>query len=186
MGKDRAMKGLPEFSATASNLIFLLFLVGIPLYGYFKGVKVYESFVEGAREGFDVAVSIIPYLVAILVVVGMFRSSGAMDLLTGLFPGVMKSLGLSPEVLSLILVRPLSGGASLGILGEIIAKHGADSDQARLGAVILGSTETTLYVIAVYFGAISIMRVRYAVHAGLIADAAGVVAAIIICSFFFG
>ncbi|MCX5860981.1 MAG: nucleoside recognition domain-containing protein [Desulfomonile sp.] len=179
------MKGLPEFSAIASNFIFLIFLVGIPVYGYFKGVKVYESFVEGAREGFDVAVRIIPYLVAILVVVGMFRASGAMDLITGVFPDIMKSLGLSPEVVSLILIRPLSGGASLGILGEIIAKHGADSYQARLGAVIMGSTETTLYVAAVYFGAVSIMRVRYAIHAGLIADAAGVIAAIAVCRLFF-
>jgi len=179
------MKGLPEFSATASNIIFLTFLVGIPLYGYLKGIKVYESFVDGAREGFDVSVRIIPYLVAILVVVGMFRASGAMDLITSILPDVMKSLGLSPEVISLILIRPLSGGASLGILGEIIAKNGGDSYQARLGAVIMGSTETTLYVAAVYFGAVSITRVRYAVHAGLIADAAGVIAAIAICWVFF-
>jgi len=115
----------------------------------------------------------------------MFRASGAMDLITSILPDVMKSLGLSPEVISLILIRPLSGGASLGILGEIIAKNGGDSYQARLGAVIMGSTETTLYVAAVYFGAVSITRVRYAVHAGLIADAAGVIAAIAICWVFF-
>jgi len=179
------MKGLPEFSAAASNVIFLAFLVGIPVYGFFKGVKVYESFVEGAKEGFEVAVRIIPYLVAILVVVGMFRASKALDLITQAFPDIMHSLGLSPEVVSLILTRPLSGGASLGILGEIVAKHGPDSYQARLGGVILGSTETTLYVIAVYFGAVSIARTRYAVHAGLIADAAGVCASIIVCLVFF-
>jgi spore maturation protein B len=180
------MKGMHEFSAIASNVIFLSFLVGIPVYGSFKRVKVYESFVDGAKEGFEVAVRIIPYLVAILVVVGMFRASGAMKLITEAIPGVLNALGLSPEVLSLILIRPLSGAASLGLLGEIITTHGADSYQARLASVIIGSTETTLYVVAVYFGAVLVNRVRYAVHAGLIADAAGILAAIIVCRFFFG
>jgi spore maturation protein B len=179
------MNGLSDFSSAASNAIFLAFLAGIPLYGFFKGVKVYESFVEGAKEGFQVAVRIIPYLVAILVVVGMFRASGAMDLVTGAFPGMLQALGLSPETVSLILMRPLSGAASLGILGEIVAKHGGDSYHARLGGVILGSTETTLYVLAVYCGAVSVSRTRYALHAGLIADAAGVCAAIAVCLIFF-
>ena len=179
------MTGLPEFSSIASSLVFLGFLVGIPVYGFFKGVKVYETFVEGAREGFEVAVRIIPYLVAILVAIGMFRASGAMNLIAGALPSVMTTLGISPEVLSLIVMRPLSGSASLGLLGEIVAHDGADSYTARLGAVILGSTETTLYVIAVYFGAVSVNRVRYAVHAGLIADAAGICAAIAVCLLFF-
>jgi len=179
------MKGLPEFSAVASNLIFLGFLVGIPVYGFFKGVKVFECFVDGAKEGFEVAVRIIPYLVAILVAVGMFRSSGAMDLIERFLPEVMASVGLSPDVLSLALMRPLSGGASLGILGEIIATHGADSYQARLAAVMSGSTETTLYVLAVYFGSVSINRTRYALHAGLLADAVGICAAIVVCLLFF-
>ncbi len=180
------MTGLPDFSATISNLIFLAFLVGIPLYGFTKGVKVYESFVEGAKEGFEVAVRIIPYLVAILVAIGMFRASGALAMLSGSLPESVKSLGLTPEVLSLALMRPLSGAASLGILGEIISSHGADSYQARLGAVMTGSTETTLYVAAVYFGAVSVSRIRYALHAGLIADAAGILAAIIVSRLFFG
>lgn len=179
------MNGLTDFSTLASNLIFLSFLVGIPIYGYFKGVKVYESFVEGASEGFQVAVRIIPYLVAILVVVGMFRASGAMELLAGFVPGVIGDLGISPEILTLALVRPLSGGASLGIMGEIVAHYGADSYQARLAGVIMGSTETTLYVVAVYFGAVSVRRVRYAVHAGLLADAAGFLAAVAVCLIFF-
>ncbi len=179
------MKGLSEFSAMASNVVFLAFLVGIPLHGFFKGVKVYEAFVEGAKEGFDVAVRIIPYLVAILVVVGMFRASGGMEIIARALPDMAKSMGLSPEILSLALMRPLSGAASLGILGEIAGTYGGDSYQARLGGVILGSTETTLYVAAVYFGAVSVMRVRYAVHAGLIADAAGILASLVVCSFFF-
>jgi spore maturation protein B len=179
------MKGMHEISSIASSLIFLLFLVGIPVYGFFKGVKVYESFVDGAKEGFQVAVRIIPYLVAILVAVGMFRASGAMKLITEAVPGVLNALGLSPDVLSLILIRPLSGAASLGLLGDIVANHGADSYQAKLGAVIIGSTETTLYVVAVYFGAVLVTRVRYAIHAGLIADAAGVLAAIVVCKLLF-
>ncbi len=180
------MPGFSEISGLISNLIFLGFLVGIPVYGFFKGIKVYEVFVTGAKEGFDVAVRIIPYLVAILVVVGMFRASGAMDLIATRLPGFMKSLGLSPDVLGLILMRPLSGAASLGALGEIIAKQGPDSYQARLASVIIGSTETTLYVIAVYFGAVAVAKTRYALHAGLLADAAGVVASIVICLIIFG
>ncbi len=107
------------------------------MYGFLKGVKVYETFVEGAREGFEVAVRIIPYLVAILVAIGMFRASGAMNLIANALPSVLTSLGLSPEIVSLILMRPLSGSGSLGLLGEIIAHDGADSYTARLGAVIL-------------------------------------------------
>lgn len=179
------MTGWSEFSSMASNAVFLAFLVGIPLHGFIKGVKVYEAFVEGAKEGFEVEVRIIPYLVAILVVVGMFRASGGMDIITRAIPDAAKSIGLSPEILSLALMRPLSGAASLGILGEIAAAHGGDSYQARLAGVIMGSTETTLYVAAVYFGAVSIARVRYAIHAGLIADAAGIVASLVVCSFFF-
>ncbi len=179
------MNGLPDLSAIVSNIIFLSFLIGIPLYGFFKGVKVYETFVEGAKEGFEVAVRIIPYLVAILVVVGMFRSSGAMQLIESGLPAVMHSLGLTPDVVTLALMRPLSGAASLGVLAEIIAKHGADSYQARLGSVIVGSTETTLYVVAVYFGSVAVIRSRYALHAGLIADAAGILASIFVCKMLF-
>lgn len=179
------MIGLPEFSATLSHVIFLSFLVGIPVYGFFKGVKVYECFVKGAREGFDVAVMIIPYLVAILVVVGMFRASGAMSLIGEALPGAMNRLGLTPDVIGLALMRPFSGGATLGLLGEIIARHGPDSYQARLAAVMSGSTETTLYVLAVYFGAVSVTKTRYALHAGLLADAAGIGAAIFVCLIFF-
>jgi spore maturation protein B len=180
------MNELTDIASSVSNLIFLLFVVGIPLYGFLKGVKVYETFVEGAKEGFDVAVRIIPYLVAILVAVGMFRASGAMELLTQAFPHVLTSLGLSPEVLTMALMRPLSGSATLGMLGDIITHHGADSFQARLASVIVGSTETTLYVVAVYFGAVSVTKTRYAIHAGLLADAAGICASIIVCRWFFG
>jgi spore maturation protein B len=176
---------LTDLASVVSNFIFLTFVAGIPLYGFCKGVKVYETFVEGAKEGFDVAVRIIPYMVAILVVVGMFRASGAMDLLRDGFPEILKRLGLSPEVLTLAFMRPLSGSATLGMLGEIVSSQGADSYSARLAAVIIGSTETTLYIVAVYFGSVAVTRTRYAVHAGLLADAAGVLASIVICKILF-
>ena len=175
-----------ELASTISNLILILFLVGIPLYGALKGVKVYETFVDGAKQGFEIAVNIIPYLVAILVAVGMFRASGAMDILTGFIPSPLRDIGLTSDVLALALTRPLSGAASLGILGEIVTSHGPDSFQARLGSVILGSTETTLYVVAVYFGAVNISRTKYAVQAGLLADLVGVVASIVVCRIIFG
>jgi spore maturation protein B len=179
------MKGLPEISSTVSNIIFLTFLVGIPVYGFLRGVKVYECFVRGAREGFDVAVMIIPYLVAILVAVGMFRASGAMTLIGQALPSFVERLGISPDIVALGLVRPLSRGAALGMLGEIVARYGADSYQARLASVINGSTETTLYVLAVYFGAVAVAKTRYALHAGLLADAAGFAASVLVCLIFF-
>ena len=179
------MFSISECSNILSNAVFLGFLVGVPIYGYLKGIKVYESFVEGAKEGFHVAVRIIPYLVAILLVVGMARASGFVDICAGYVPQSLREMGLSPEIISLILVRPLSGAASLALLGDIVTKLGPDSYEAKLASVILGSTETTLYVIAVYFGAVSITRVRYAIHAGLLADAAGAIAAILVCLLFF-
>jgi spore maturation protein B len=175
----------PDIVAAVSQLIFMAFLVGIPLYGHLKGVKVYESFVRGAREGFETAVTIIPYLTAVMVAVGMLRASGATKLLTSILPDALVSRGFTPEVAVMALMRPLSGAASLGALGEIIAAYGPDSLQARLGGVISGCTETTLYVLAVYFGAVSIYKTRYALHCGLFADAVGVIAAVVVCSVFF-
>ena len=175
-----------ELVSTISNLILITFLVGIPCYGAIIGVKVYETFVDGAKQGFEIAVNIIPYLVAILVAVGMFRASGAMDLLTGMLPSALHDFGITSEIIAMAITRPLSGAASLGILGEIVTAHGPDSFQARLGAVILGSTETTLYVVAVYFGAVSITRTKYAVHVGLMADLMGILASVIVCRLFFG
>lgn len=176
---------MTELSSTISSVLFLLILGGIPLYGYVKGVAVYEAFVEGSKEGFDTAVRIIPYLVAILVAVGMFRASGTINYISGMIPESLRSFGLTPEILTIGLIRPLSGSASLGMLGEIITTYGADSYQAVLGSVIIGSSETTFYVAAVYFGAISISKMRYAITAGLIADAVGFVASVTVCYILF-
>src|ERR1043166_7048098 len=148
----------------ASSWVLIALLVGIPLYGWGKGVKVYEAFVEGAKEGFQVAVRIIPFLVAILAAVGAFRAAGAMDALGRVLGPITVPLGLPAEGLPMAIVRPLSGGGSLGILGSILAAPGLgpDSYAGRLASVLQGSTETTFYVLSVYCGAAGIVRYRHA------------------------
>jgi spore maturation protein B len=170
-----------------SKYIIPFLLVGIPFYGLvIKKVKVYESFVEGAKDGFTIAVRIIPYLVAILVAIGMFRASGALDLLLNFLSPVLTLIGFPPENLPLALMRPLSGSGSLGLLTDLINAHGPDSLIAKIGATMFGSTETTFYVLAVYFGSVGIRKTRHALVAGLFADAVGVLSAVYICKFFFG
>ncbi len=172
---------MQQILGTISAWAIPLFLVAIPLYGMAKGVKVYESFVEGAKGGFQTAVRIIPYLVAILVAVGMLRAAGAIEMLSrGLGP-LLAWLRFPVEVLPLALMRPLSGGGSLGIVTELIQVHGPDSFIGRLAATAYGSTETTFYVLAVYFGAVGIKKARHAVFAGLVADVVSIVAAITFC-----
>lgn len=149
----------------------VLFIV---LYGSFKKVKIYEAFVEGAKEGFQVGVRIIPYLVAMLVAIGIFRTGGAMDFLTGLLAPVTDWIGMPSETLPMALMRPLSGSGALGILAEIVKVHGPDSLIGRMVSVMMGSGETTFYVLALYFGSVGITRTRQAVPAGLIADLVGV------------
>ena len=150
---------------------FLLFF--IPLVGFIKKVKVYEVFVEGAKEGFTVAVKIIPFLVAILVAIAMFRASGAMDYFVKFLSPLTELIGMPAEVLPAALMRPLSGSGTLGIVTELISTHGADSFIGRLASTMFGCTETTFYVLAVYFGSVQIKKTRHAVPAGLLADAAG-------------
>lgn len=161
-------------------------LVGIPLVGLIRGVKVYEVFVEGAKEGFDVAVKIIPFLVAILVAIGMFRGSGAMDLLTTALAPALNAMRFPPELFPLAVLRSLSGSGSLALMTDLVKTHGADSLLGRTAATMYGSTETTFYVLAVYFGAVGIRRTRHAVPAALIADFVAVIAAVVICRWMFG
>ena len=157
-------------------------LVGIPFYALtVRKVKVYEVFVVGAKDGFTIAVRIIPYLVAILVAVGMFRASGALDMLLDFLTPVLTLVGFPPENLPLALMRPLSGSGSLGLLTDLINEHGVDSLFAKIGATMYGSSETTFYVLAVYFGSVGIVRTRHAIPAGLIADAVGAIAAVFFC-----
>jgi spore maturation protein B len=162
-----------------------VFLVGIPVYGALKGVKVYESFVEGAKGGFQMAVRIIPYLVAILVAVGMLRGAGAIDMLAQWLDPVLRRVGFPVEILPLAIMRPLSGSGSMGIVAELIKAHGPDSFLGRLAASAYGSTETTFYVLAVYFGAVGIKKARHAVISGLTADIVSLIAAIIVCRLVF-
>ena len=173
---------------SASAWVLAVILVGIPVYGYAKGVKVYEVFVEGAKEGFATAVRIIPFLVAILAAVGAFRGGGAMDLLAGLLAPLTARLGLPAEVLPMALVRPLSGSGALGLLGNIFATPGLgpDSYAGRLGSVLQGSTETTFYVLSVYCGAVGIVRYRHALVAGLCADGTGLIASVVVVRLLWG
>ncbi|MEW6510550.1 MAG: spore maturation protein [Bacteroidota bacterium] len=161
-------------AAIAIPLVLLLFLG----WGYVRKVKVYEVFVEGAKEGFTTAVRIIPYLVAMLVAIGIFRASGALDVLTGLLAPVTSLIGMPPETLAMALMRPLSGSGSLGIMTELMKVHGPDSLIGVMASTMYGSSETTFYVLAVYFGAVGVKNTRHAVPVGLIADAAGMLAAV--------
>jgi spore maturation protein SpmA len=170
----------------ALSLLAIPFLVSFfPLYAALRRIPVYEEFVEGAKEGFQVAVRIIPFLVAMLVAIAMFRSAGGIDLLTRILRPVLDLLAFPPELVPLALVRPLSGSASIALLSDLARQFGGDSLIARTAGTVLGSTETTLYVVAVYFGAVGVKRTRHAIPAGLIADAVGVLAAVIVCRLVF-
>ena len=157
-------------------------------FGLARGVPVYECFIEGAKDGFQVALRIIPYLVAILVAIAMFRASGAMDLVIAPLGRVTALFGLPAEALPMALLRPLSGSGAYGLLASLINDPaiGPDSYTGYLVSTFQGSTETTFYVLAVYFGAVQIRRIRYALAAGLTADFVGILAAVAICYYLFG
>lgn len=163
-----------------------LMIVGFPLYGLIKGVKVYEEFVEGAKEGFKVAVMIIPYLVAILFAIGMFRASGAMEFLVEVLEPVLGAVGFPPDMLPMAIIRPLTGSGSAAIVADMIDTFGEDSVLVKIAGVMFGSTETTFYVIAVYFGAVNIKKTRHAVPAGLTADIAAMILAVYLVQWIFG
>jgi spore maturation protein B len=162
--------------------VIIFFFLG---FGYFKKVKVYEQFVEGAKEGFNVGVKIIPYLVAMLVAIAMFRASGALDVLIWMLRPITSLIGMPSEVVPMALMRPLSGSGSLGVMTELMKTFGVDSLIGFISSTMFGSTETTFYVVAVYFGAVNIQRTRYALPAGLLADAAGLITAVFICRLLF-
>lgn len=161
-------------------MILIIFFVAI-----FKRVPIYEEFVEGAKDGFKVSVSIIPYLVAIIVGVAMFRASGAIDLLAGLFEHVLNKLSIPVDILPIMITRSLSGSATLGLFSDIANNFGPDSYITKLAAVMVGSSETTFYVLAVYFGSVGIKKFRYALLTGIIADITGIVLAIWVSRLFF-
>ncbi len=169
-----------------SKLAIPFLLSAFPLYAALRRVKVYEEFVDGAKEGFAVAVRIIPYLVAMLVAVGMFRAAGGIDLLSRALSPVLNVIGFPTDLLPMVLVRPLSGSGSLGFFTELVKQFGPDSLVARTGGTIYGCTETTFYVLAVYFGSVGVRRARHALLAGLTADFVSVVVAVVVCRIVFG
>ena len=176
---------MSHYAQHISSCIFLLFVIGIPLFGIYKKLNVFDVFVEGGKEGFEVVVNIVPYLVGMLVAIGMLRASGFFDSLTTFLAPLFNWLGIPAEIIPLALIRPFSGSASNGIMAELIHLHGGDSFIAKLSATMMGSTETTFFVVAVYFGAVGVRRTRYDIHAGLIADLVGILAAVIVCRWFF-
>ena len=161
---------------TLLTMLIPLILCGVALYAATRGVDVYNALTQGAGEGLKILLGIVPALVALMTAVSMLRASGALELLSGWLRPVMEWAGLSPELLPLMLVRPISGSAALGVGAELIETCGPDSLLGRTAAVMLGSTETTFYTVAVYFGAVGIRRTRYAVPAALCADLAGFLA----------
>ena len=172
---------LQTLTQAISNGLFLLMVVGIPAIASLRKVPVFESFVEGGKEGFEITIKLIPYLVAMIVAIGMLRASGAFDLLTHALAPLLHQLHVPADLVPLALMRPFSGAGSNGILANIIQTHGGNTMVSHMGATLMGSTETTFYVIAVYFGSVGIKRTRHAVVAGLLADTAGIVASIWIC-----
>ncbi|MDD3813647.1 MAG: nucleoside recognition domain-containing protein [Desulfocapsaceae bacterium] len=172
-----------SLNALSSWLIPIL-ISGLLIFGYLRGVKIYEALTDGAKEGFSTAVRIIPFMVAIFVAIGMFRASGAMDIMITILSPITTAMGMPAEALAMALMRPLSGSGAFGLMSEIV-NQAPNSFLADLVSVIQGSTETTFYVLAVYFGAVGIRRTRHALPAALCADAAGIIAAVLVCNLWF-
>lgn len=163
-----------------------LILSIVLLAGLSKKMPLYEVFIEGAKEGFDTVIKIIPPLVAMFVAINMFRASGALDAIVKFLSPITSLLGMPAEVLPLALMRPLSGGASLGIVSDLLKNYGPDSAVGRMASIMYGSTETTVYVLTVYFGAVGIKNIRYALIAGLLTDLCSIILAVLITHVMFG
>lgn len=174
-----------ELLKILSTLAVPLVIGTIVITGAVKKVKVYEEFVEGAKDGFTTAVKIIPYLVAMLVAIGMFRASGAMDFLTNAISPLTNLIGLPAEVFPLAVIRNLSGSGSLGLMTDLMKTHGPDSFIGHLSAVMMGSHETTFYVLAVYFGSVGVKRARHAPLAGIFADVVSVIVSVVLVRIMF-
>lgn len=172
---------------SAISLWFIPVLIGfILIYGTFKKVPTYESFVEGGKEGIKMAVSIIPFLVGMMVAISVFRASGALDLMVDFIRPALEKVGVPAEIVPLAIIRPISGTAALGITSDLIGVYGPDSYIGRLAATLQGSTDTTFYVLTVYFGAVGIKKMGDALKVGLLADAVAIGTAIIVVTIMFG
>ncbi|HVI43825.1 MAG TPA: nucleoside recognition domain-containing protein [Chitinophaga sp.] len=177
----------PRMSTLGGGIIFTIVIIFLTA-GLIKKINVYDAFIEGAKEGFQVSVRIIPYLVGILVAIGVFRTTGCMDYIINAFGAVFAWMGLNTDfvpTLPIVLMKPLSGGGARGLMVEVMTRYGADSFQGKLASVIQGTSETTFYVLAVYFGSVNIKHTRYALAAGLIADFLGMTCAILLGYLFF-
>lgn len=174
-----------EAVKTVSVFAIPAFIIFILVYGYLKGVPVYETFIEGAKEGFATSIRILPYLVAMFMAIGIFRSSGAMEFFINILNPVMKVIGVPPEILPLALIRPISGAASIGVLGEILKNYSPDSHIGRVASTLMGSQETTFYTISIYLGSVGIRKIKYTLWAALFADLIGVIASVAVCNLFF-
>ena len=182
-------EAMNRVSTTVANILLMTIICGFIVAGIRKKVNVYDAFIEGAKDGFQTAVRIIPYLVAILVAIGVFRASGAMDMLIGGLAKGVALLGVDAqwvEAMPTALMKPLSGSGAHGMMVDAMTTYGADSFVGRLSCIFQGSTDTTFYILAVYFGSVGIKNTRHAVSCGLLADLAGIIAAIAICYLFFG
>lgn len=180
---------IDTYSTTTANVFLFVIIIGFIIAGMRKRINVYDAFVEGAKEGFTTAVRIIPYLVAILVGIGVFRASGCMDYLIQGVAKLTELCGINSDFVGALptaLMKPLSGSGARGLMVDAMSTYGADSFIGRMACVFQGSTDTTFYILAVYFGSVGITRTRHAVPCGLLADLAGVLAAIFICYLFFG
>lgn len=174
-----------NFANQMSNWILLAFVVGIPLYAAIKKINVFDAFVTGAKQGFETSISIVPYLIAMLVAIDMLRASGFFELVSKVLAPVLSYIGMPSELLPLALVRPFSGSAATAMMAELIHENGGNSFIAKSAATLMGSTETTFYVIAVYFGTVGIRRTRHAIPAGLLADLTGIITTVLICRYLF-
>ena len=178
-----------EQSSIISNLVIFSLIICFIVKAIYKGINAYEAFIEGAKEGFQTAILIVPYLVAMLVAIGVFRASGALDLLADLVRIGVQSLGMDSrfvDALPTALMKPFSGSGARAMMIDTMKSHGADSFAGRLASIVQGSTETTFYVLAIYFGAVGIKRIRHAAVCGIIADFSGIIAAIVVGYWFFG
>ncbi|MBW3113375.1 MULTISPECIES: spore maturation protein [Bacillaceae] len=171
---------------TTISLWLIPIMIGfILIYGTIKKVPTYEVFVDGGKEGIKIAVSIIPFLIGMLVAITIFRESGALEFFVGLMRPALLALGIPPEIVPLAIIRPISGTAALGMMSDMIATYGPDSFIGRLASTLQGSTDTTLYVLTVYFGAVGIRKMGDALKVGLLADLVGIAAAIFIVTIMF-
>ncbi|GAB4322241.1 MAG: spore maturation protein [Candidatus Sumerlaeia bacterium] len=172
--------GFYDVVGLISNWIIPLVITVICAVAYVRGVKLYEAFVKGAKEGFNIVVMIIPYLVAILFVIGVFRAGGAMKVFTALAEPLLNILKIPAGVVPMMFIRPLSGGGAQGVMVDIFNTFGVDSLEGFIASVMMGSTETTFYVVAVYFGSVGVSRIRYTLGPCLLADATGLISAVYI------